>query len=507
MPHCSAIDDPVKPFRHLFSPRSKYSSYSTANLVKFVFLAICAAAFLSFCYFSISTGSKCGFSAANCERNIIHSSFHEINGSSAAGETTISHILFGIGGSAGTWSRRREICELWWKPNVSRGFVWIDNEPLGGAQGWPATSPPYRVSADTAAFRYTSWGPRAAVRIARIVKESFELGLDGVRWFVMGDDDSIFFTDNLVTVLNKYDHRQMYYIGGNSESVEQNIVHSYSMGYGGGGFAVSYPLAAQLVRILDGCINRYAEMYGSDQKVGACMAEIGVPLTRELGFHQLDIRGSPYGILSTHPLAPLVSLHHLDYLQPLFPGTNRVESIKKLVQAYKPDPTRILQHTFCYDLTRKWSISVAWGYTVQVYPFLLTAKELNTPLQTFLTWGTWSQEPFTFDTRPMALEPCERPVLFYLDGEVQRSRDGRTTASWYPRSRAVRWKECEREHYKAAYVVKGFNITADVLDPKYYYNAPRRQCCEITSGLEQGNGVVQLRIRDCSEEESVTIPF
>ncbi|KAH0847667.1 hypothetical protein HID58_091726 [Brassica napus] len=46
-----------------------------------------------------------------------------------------------------------------------------------------------------------------------------------VRWFVMGDDDTVFFTDNLV----KYDHEQMWYIGGSSESVEQNVMHVYDM--------------------------------------------------------------------------------------------------------------------------------------------------------------------------------------------------------------------------------------------------------------------------------------
>lgn len=173
---------------------------------------------------------------------------------------------------------------------MHRGFVWLDQEPGGGAEPWPNTSPPYKVSADTSRFKYTCWyGSRSAVRIARIVKESFELGLKNVRWFVMGDDDTIFFTENLVNVLSKYDHNQMYYIGGNSESVEQDLTHSYTMGFGGGGFAISYPLAAELVRILDGCIDRYADFYGSDEKIGGCISEIGVPLTKELGFHQVIV--------------------------------------------------------------------------------------------------------------------------------------------------------------------------------------------------------------------------
>lgn len=110
----------------------------------------------------------------------------------------------------------------------------------------------------------------------------------------MGDDDTVFFTENLLTVLSKYDHNQMYYIGGNSESVEQDVIFSYTMAYGGGGFAISYPLAAVLVRILDGCIDRYANLYGSDQKIQACLSEIGVPLTKELGFHQVSFFPFPF---------------------------------------------------------------------------------------------------------------------------------------------------------------------------------------------------------------------
>lgn len=168
--------------------------------------------------------------------------------------------------------------------------MWLDREPgeEDGGKSNNSNFPQYRVSEDTSRFKYTcDYGSRSAVRIARIVKESFELGLDDVRWFVMGDDDTVFFTENLVTVLSKYDHTQMYYIGGISESVEQDVIHSYTMGFGGGGFAVSYPLASQLVRVLDGCIDRYASTYGSDQKIGGCMMEIGVPITRELGFHQV----------------------------------------------------------------------------------------------------------------------------------------------------------------------------------------------------------------------------
>ena len=57
------------------------------------------------------------------------------------------------------------------------------------------------------------------------------------------------------------------------------------MAYGGGGFAISYPLAIALEKMQDKCIQRYPGLYGSDDRIQACMAELGVPLTKEKGFH------------------------------------------------------------------------------------------------------------------------------------------------------------------------------------------------------------------------------
>ncbi|XP_009762736.1 uncharacterized protein [Nicotiana sylvestris] len=416
-------------------------------------------------------------------------------------ETKISHILFGIAGSAKTWTNRSRYSELWWRPNVTRGFVWLDEKPQEN-EPWPETSPPYRVSEDTSNFEYTCWfGNRTAVRIARIVKESFELGLKNVRWFVMGDDDTVFFPENLVTVLAKYDHNQMYYIGGNSESVEQNVICSYTMAYGGGGIAISYPLAAELVKILDGCINRYHYLCNSDQRIGGCMAEIGVPLTNEHGFHQMDINGSARGLLAAHPVAPLVSLHHLDMLYPLIPSMSRVESVKKVIEAYNKDPSRTMQHSLCYDLKRNWSVSVSWGYTVQLYPWLMNVKELETPIRTFKTW-IGSKEPFTFNTRPNYVELCKRPIEYYLD-QVVDLPNGETLIS-YSTIIGESNEQCENQHYKPALAVHMVNVTAPMLSPKVWRKAPRRQCCEVINDI---GSVLHIKIRGCNQWESVTPPF
>lgn len=205
---------------------------------------------------------------------------------SESGPTNISHILFGIGGSTATWHDRSRYSSIWWAPRITRGFVWLDEKPRDKNNNNQRSVPPYKISSpEWTGFKYSS--SKSAVRIARIISDSFKLRLPNVRWFVMGDDDTVYFTENLVSVLSKYDHNQMWYIGGNSESVEQDLIHSYDMAFGGGGFAISYPLAERLVKVLDGCLDRYYYFYGSDQRIWACASEIGVPLTRERGFHQV----------------------------------------------------------------------------------------------------------------------------------------------------------------------------------------------------------------------------
>ncbi|XP_076920981.1 uncharacterized protein LOC143582258 [Bidens hawaiensis] len=408
---------------------------------------------------------------------------HELYPGISEPPTEISHVLFGISGSVHTWTDRRHYSELWWQPNITRGFVWLDKEPDTKLFSHP-NSLPFKVT--------ESVGPNPAVRIARIVLESFNLGLPNVRWFVMGDDDTVFFADNLVSVLSKYDHRNMYYIGGNSESVGQDVKHSYGTAFGGGGFAVSYPLAAELVRIMDACLDRYRWFYGSDERVRGCVTELGVSLTVERGFHQMDIRGDAYGLLAAHPMTPLVSLHHLDYINPLLPNRTKYESLNALIQTYRHDPLRVVQQSFCYYKT--WSLSVSWGYTVQIYPTLLTAVELMMPMQTFLTWDSFKGGPFTFNTRPFPTNPCELPAMYYIS-QVQEV--GNDTVTTYTRDMTV--KICKNKDYPSK--IEKVVVLASKMDPYYWIEGTKRQCCEIRKWKYKS---VQIRIRNCKYGETIT---
>lgn len=206
--------------------------------------------------------------------------------------TNITHIVFGISGSMKSWTQRKNYIESWWKPNVTRGYLFLDKNPTLEFFPWPSSSPPFKVSEDTTKFQvFKKHVAPSVIRIARAILETFraEDGNKNVRWYVMGDDDTIFFVDNLVRVLGSYDHTKYFYIGGISECTKSNYDFSFEMAFGGGGFVLSRPLAAALVANLDYCIERYWYMTVSDQILQSCIADIGVSLTPEKGFHQVII--------------------------------------------------------------------------------------------------------------------------------------------------------------------------------------------------------------------------
>lgn len=281
-----------------FSCNSSHSSSSLFRLITKLVLTFAVIFCFQFVFYSFD------FTSYTPPRSLIKIAVPPVGSGSGSGsytsdpkpeeETQIKHVVFGIAASAKLWKRRRDYVKLWWRPDGEmKGVVWLDKHVDDDNDTVSTGLPLIKISSDTSKFKYEyPKGNRAALRLTRIVSETVRL-LNGteseknVRWIVMGDDDTVFFTENLVRVLRKYDHKQFYYIGSSSESHIQNIKFSYGMAYGGGGFAISYPLAKALEKMQDRCIQRYPELYGSDDRIHACMAELGVPLTREVGFHQV----------------------------------------------------------------------------------------------------------------------------------------------------------------------------------------------------------------------------
>ncbi|KAI3812185.1 hypothetical protein L1987_16892 [Smallanthus sonchifolius] len=425
-----------------------------------------------------------------------------LGGDEFSSPTSLDHIVFGIASNAKSWPKRKEYVKMWWKPDKMRGCVFLDvqldNKTVPSDV---SLLPPVCISDETSRFRYT-WrgGLRSAIRVARVVSETVALNHSNVRWFVFGDDDTVFFSENLVKTLSKYDHDLPYFIGSNSESFVQNRFFSFSMAFGGAGFAISYPLAKTLAKVLDSCLERYPHLYGSDGRISSCLAELGVGITREFGFHQMDMSGDPFGVLAAHPMAPLVTLHHTDYLDPIFPSMTNRDAMRHLYKAAELDPHRILQQTVCYDRWFSWTISISWGYSVEVFGnHILLPDVLRVPA-TFRPWrkGNLLNTLFRFDMREHNNDPCRRPVVFHMNTTFL---EGEQTVSIY---KIMEETNCT-SNLGSPRGIEMIKVHAPKLNLGVkQLLAPRRQCCNVLPSSFHEK--LEIDIRECHEDELIQMP-
>ncbi|KAL8474383.1 hypothetical protein ACS0TY_031013 [Phlomoides rotata] len=403
---------------------------------------------------------------------------------------SLDHILFSIATSASSLPSRAPYLRLWHNPlsNLNTTFLFLDRPPLEPSL---PSLPPVIVQTNISS---RSFGHR----IARIVQDAVALNVPEIYWYVFGDDDTLFFTENLVRICSKYNHNKWYYIGSSSESYEQNEKFYFDMAYGGGGFVISAPLARVLARILGSCLDRYHHLFGSDARIFACLAELGVRLTIETGFHQVDVRGDLFGMLSAHPLSLLASLHHIDAVEPIFPGMSRINSLEHLFKASRVDPARILQQTVCYDKTNSLTVSISFGYAVQVYEGNQLLPELLTFQRTFRPWKRGknvASSRYMFKTRDYPSDPCQRPLVFFL-----HTVTADTTGIWtnYTRHNAG---NCSRT--KAVERLKVVSVSSPNLDADFEEMVtPRRHCCDISSSSGEA---MTVQIRQCGTYELIAM--
>ncbi|KAF4382614.1 hypothetical protein F8388_015442 [Cannabis sativa] len=421
--------------------------------------------------------------------------------------TSLEHIVFGIASNKNTWEKRKDYVKLWWKPEIMRGCVFLDEElplyperqqySINDNNNDSTSLPPICISEDTSRFRYTyRGGYRSAIRLARVVSETVALNHSDVRWYVFGDDDTVFFPENLVKSLSKYDDGLWYYVGTNSEIYEQNIIFGFDMAFSGAGFAITRSLAKVLAKVFDSCIERYPHLYGSDSRIFSCIAELG-----------MDIRGDIFGLLATHPVSPLLSLHHLDKTDPIFPNMSTPhEALKHLFKATEVDSQRLLQQTICYDIWYSWTIVVSWGYAVQIYPTHMFLPEALHAPETFRPWkiNRNNNSPlsglYTFTTKQLNPDTCRRPTIFFLDDVSSSGRDdGEEIMSMY-RQAFVNCSVYPGSPRKLREVrVFSHKLDLDINQLK----APRRHCCDVLPS--KIGDALDVAIRECQQEELINM--
>ncbi|XP_019095006.1 PREDICTED: uncharacterized protein LOC104763147 [Camelina sativa] len=184
-----------------FRPVSKTHSFSSSSstIATRMINCILLFAFIFLVYLLISASRL-------QSKTSIHAYFSSSDQDQSKSLTKINHIVFGLGSSTNSWPARREYVKLWWDAQKMRGCVFVDH-PLSSSENHTDSDllPPICISQDTSRFRYT-WrgGDRNAIRIARCVLETvrlFNASSEEVRWYVFGDDDTIFIPENLARTL------------------------------------------------------------------------------------------------------------------------------------------------------------------------------------------------------------------------------------------------------------------------------------------------------------------
>lgn len=128
-----------------------------------------------------------------------------------------------------------------------------------------------------------------------------------------------------------------------------------------------------------------------------------------------------------------MSIHHVEAVNPFYPGLSSLDSLKLFTKAMKAEPKSFLQRSICYDHARHLTFSVSLGYVVQVLPNIVLPRELERSERTYSAWNGISQtNEFDFDGREPYKSVCKGPTLFFLK---DTRREGNVSWGSYVRDR------------------------------------------------------------------------
>ncbi|KAJ1563959.1 hypothetical protein HK405_000166 [Cladochytrium tenue] len=107
--------------------------------------------------------------------------------------------------------------------------------------------------------------------------------------YLMIDDDSYVFLDNLLGYLDTQDPAVPLYMGSPNYFVGCDGVRNYGDGpgfaHGGSGILMSRGAVDKLIPILDECIIKYHTCWGGDIRIALCMRDAGIKLEGGIGFY------------------------------------------------------------------------------------------------------------------------------------------------------------------------------------------------------------------------------
>ncbi|KAJ3015529.1 UNVERIFIED_CONTAM: hypothetical protein HDU68_012691, partial [Siphonaria sp. JEL0065] len=131
-------------------------------------------------------------------------------------------------------------------------------------------------------------------------------------WYIMFDDDSYVFMDNLEYGLSKYNPKEPLYLGdaqmfAGCDGVTR-IGDGPNFAQGGQGIIISQGGMQAMMKIVDQCIVKYHPCWAGDIRVGLCMRDAGILVTHFKGLHGIPPNSEFY--FSEDPCDVPVLFHH-----------------------------------------------------------------------------------------------------------------------------------------------------------------------------------------------------
>jgi len=178
---------------------------------------------------------------------------------------------------------------------------------------------------------------------------------------------------------------------------------------------------------------------------------------------------------------------------------DRTRAMQHFFQAADTDPARILQQTVCYDQKNSLTVSVSWGYSVQVFKGNVLLPDLLAVQKTFVPWkrGRNVTDVYMFDTKHYPRDECKRGALFFLKSIT--SGEGKTkTESTYNRQPP---RKCPPDliPLKNLRLIKVTSERLQLAPGK----ALRRHCCDIATSSSDNN--IDINIRKCEDDELIAM--
>ena len=112
-------------------------------------------------------------------------------------------------------------------------------------------------------------------------------------WYIMFDDDSYIFKNNLISHLKTLDHTQPLYLGnglGLSTCGDNSVGGLFA--HGGSGIVLSRIALEKVLPIMDKCNQKFGKCFAGDMMLAFCLHDAGILLDSIKS--QFDFRGSPF---------------------------------------------------------------------------------------------------------------------------------------------------------------------------------------------------------------------